>query len=177
MSHMCDVGSLMLLHDVFRELVQVEIDLSEKIWPVPDRNASFRCLLVESRLIVFRRFVLQTKRFLDKREIRNVAMNRFPCAIRLVVLISQGLLRVHHGVCSHGRAVDWLGLRGTKIVGEALPALWLQISLLSLTWDSATAKSPAVTFVSMCCSLVAKEGSVAPCCLFLFLDQTAVKMQ
>ncbi|CAK8990572.1 unnamed protein product [Durusdinium trenchii] len=83
MSHMCDVGSLMLLHDVFRELVQVEIDLSEKIWPVPDRNASFR----------------------------------------------------------------------TKIVGEALPALWLQISLLSLTWDSATAKSPAVTFVSMCCVL------------------------
>ena len=48
MSHMMDVGGLMLLHDIFRELVQVEISLSKKVWPVPDRNASFRHRLVDS---------------------------------------------------------------------------------------------------------------------------------
>ena len=46
MSHMCDVGGLMLLHDIFLKLVQVEIESSpEKIWPVLDRTPSFRCLL------------------------------------------------------------------------------------------------------------------------------------
>ncbi|CAK8990580.1 Hypothetical protein SCF082_LOCUS2296 [Durusdinium trenchii] len=84
LSHMTDVGGLMLLQDVFLQLVQVEIGLCDTIWPVPDRNTSFR----------------------------------------------------------------W------KIILEALPALWLQISLLSLTWESATTFSLVVTFVSLGCSYV-----------------------
>ena len=43
-SHMTDVGGLMLLHDIFQQLVQVEISLSDKIWPVADRFAAFGCL-------------------------------------------------------------------------------------------------------------------------------------
>ena len=42
MSHMMDVGGLMLLQDLFLKLVKVEISLSNRVWPVPDRNAAFR---------------------------------------------------------------------------------------------------------------------------------------
>lgn len=46
--------------------------------------------------------------------------------------------------------------RGVRIVLEDLPGLWLQISLLSLTWESATISSLVVTFVTCACVLVAK---------------------
>ena len=46
-SHLCDVGGLMLLHDIFLKLVNVEIDLSHRVWPVADRNAAFRDQLVD----------------------------------------------------------------------------------------------------------------------------------
>ena len=73
-------------------------------------------------------------------------------------LISPGLVTgrlidiIKNGASNH---VEGVKLLGTKIVGEALPALWLQITLLSLTLESATAKTPAVTFVSLCCTLAA----------------------
>ena len=75
----------MLLHDLFLKLVKVEISLSEKVWPVPDRNPAFRF----------------------------------------------------------------------KVLAEALPALWLQISLLGLTMEPATPANILVTCVSIGFSLFA----------------------
>ncbi|CAK9084523.1 Hypothetical protein SCF082_LOCUS40094 [Durusdinium trenchii] len=83
MSHMTDVGGAMLLHDLFLALVRVEISLSNQIWPVPGREASFRF----------------------------------------------------------------------KIALEALPSLWLQITLLTLTWESASNYHLAVTLVSVACAV------------------------
>lgn len=85
LSHMADVGGVILLHDLFMRFVKVEISLSDKVWPVPDRNAAFR----------------------------------------------------------------------TKVLLEALPALWLQISLLGLTMESATPFNIIVTCVSIAFSLFA----------------------
>ncbi|CAK9060561.1 unnamed protein product [Durusdinium trenchii] len=41
MSHLTDVGGLMLLHHLFKELVLIEVESSPDIWPIADRNASF----------------------------------------------------------------------------------------------------------------------------------------
>lgn len=42
----------MLVHDLFLDLVRVEIALSLKIWPVADRNSSFRDSSLTSTIIV-----------------------------------------------------------------------------------------------------------------------------
>lgn len=60
--------------------------------------------------------------------------------------------------CFQSRA---LKTSGAKIALEALPPLWLQISLLSMTWGSTSMSSFAVTFVSLVCPLAEGWNSLS----------------
>eukprot|EP00913_Durusdinium_trenchii_P032414 g30349.t2 len=42
MSHLTDVGGLMLLHHLFKELVLIEVESSPDIWPIADRRSELK---------------------------------------------------------------------------------------------------------------------------------------